>query len=146
MKMNPVVHFEMPSVNNKRVKKFYEAAFGWEMNQLGKDFGDYLLATTSPVDQKNMHKKKGAINGGFFKKGESGSVPHLVISVDNVAKHMAVVKKAGGKILGKPMDIPGIGTFVMFKDTEGNRVGMPQPSREKNRNTCRSQKIIRGSL
>ncbi len=75
-----------------------------------------------------MHKKKGAINGGFFQSGSYGTVPHLVIAVDNVKKHMDIVKKAGGKISGKPMDIPGIGKFVMLKDTEGNRIGMLQPS------------------
>jgi len=43
-------------------------------------------------------------------------------------KHIAVVKKAGGKILGKPMDIPGIGKFVMLTDLERNRVGMLEPA------------------
>lgn len=129
MKMNPVVHFEMPAKDRKRVKKFYETAFGWGMQQLGADFGDYLLATTTPVDKKGMHKKKGAINGGFFQIGEYGTVPHLVIGVGDLKKHMVIVKKAGGKILGKPMDIPGIGKFVMLKDTEDNRIGMLQPSR-----------------
>lgn len=129
MKMNPVVHFEMPAKDKKRVKKFYEVAFGWGMNQLGKDFGDYLLATTTPVDKNQMHLKKGAINGGFFQYGDKeGKIPHLVISVDDLKKHIVIVKKAGGKILGKPQDIPGIGQFVMFKDTEGNLVGMLQPS------------------
>lgn len=122
--MNPVVHFEMPAVNNKRVKKFYEKTFGWKMQQMGADFGNYLMATTSPVDKEGMHKKSGAINGGFYKKGKDGTVPHLVISVDDLKKHMEIVKKAGGKILGKPMDIPGIGKFVMFCDTEKNKVGM----------------------
>ena len=126
--MHPVVHFEMPSINKKRVKKFYETAFGWQMTQLGKDMEDYLLATTSPMDKNNMHKKKGAINGGFYQKGKQGSSTHFVISVDNLEKHIGVVKKAGGKIIGKPMDISGIGKFIMFKDTEGNRVGMLQPT------------------
>ncbi len=127
MKMNSVVHFEMPAKDRKRVKKFYETAFGWGMQQMGADFGDYLLAYTTPVDKKGVHKKKGAINGGFFQSGSYGTVPHLVIAVDDVKKHMAIVKKAGGKISGKPMDIPGIGKFVMLKDTEGNRIGMLQP-------------------
>lgn len=129
MKMNPVVHFEMPAKDRKRVKKYYESVFGWQMNQLGADMGDYLLATTSPVDKKGMHLKKGAINGGFYQKGVYGTVPHLVIAVDDLKKHIQLVKKAGGKILGKPMNIQGIGTFVMTKDTEGNRIGMLQPSR-----------------
>jgi predicted enzyme related to lactoylglutathione lyase len=33
-KMNPVVHFEMPAKDNKRVADFYTKAFGWKMNQL----------------------------------------------------------------------------------------------------------------
>jgi predicted enzyme related to lactoylglutathione lyase len=72
--MNPVVHFEMPAIDNKRVKRFYENVFGWKMTQLGKDMGDYILATTSPLDENNMHKNKGAINGGFYKKGKEGTV------------------------------------------------------------------------
>ncbi|KKQ37348.1 MAG: Glyoxalase/bleomycin resistance protein/dioxygenase, partial [Candidatus Woesebacteria bacterium GW2011_GWA1_37_7] len=42
--------------------------------------------------------------------------------------HMKIVKKAGGKLTGKPMDIPGIGKFIMIKDSEGNRVGILQPT------------------
>jgi predicted enzyme related to lactoylglutathione lyase len=128
-KMNPVVHFEMPAEDNARASKFYETAFGWQMQQMGEEMGGYLLATTTPVDERTQRAKEpGAINGGFFKKGEYGSVPHLVIAVDNLAELMETVKKAGGEVQGEPMDIPGVGKFVMIKDTEGNRVGMLQPS------------------
>ncbi len=37
------------------------------------------------------------------------------------------VAEAGGKVLGDPVDIPGVGTYVSFTDTEGNRVSMLQP-------------------
>lgn len=127
-KMNPVVHFEMPAEDKARVKKFYESAFGWQMTQLGAEMGDYLLATTSPVDKNNMHINKGAINGGFYQKGPQGTMPHIVISVDDLRQSIEAVKKAGGAIEGKPINIPGIGEFIMFKDSEGNRVGMLQPS------------------
>jgi len=128
MKMNPVVHFEMPAGDKKRAEKFYETAFGWKMTLPGPEMGDYLLAGTTPVDKNNMAINPGAINGGFFNKGEYGSIPHFVISVDNLKKHIGIVKKNGGKITGKPMEIQGIGMFVMFRDTEGNNVGMLQPS------------------
>jgi len=127
MKMNPVIHFEMPYKEKKRLAKFYSKAFGWDMQMTGKEYGDYVLATTSPVDNKGMHKNKGAINGGFYPKGDYGTIPHVVISVDNLEAHMKMVKKAGGKIKGKPMEVPGIGMFVMIADSEGNRVGMLQP-------------------
>lgn len=54
-------------------------------------------------------------------------MPHVVISVEDILAHMEKVKNAGGKVEGEPMDIPGIGKFVMFLDTEGNRVCMLQP-------------------
>ena len=57
-KMNPVVHFEMPAEDKKRVAEFYTKVFGWKMNQLGSDMGDYLLANTSPMDENNMHVNK----------------------------------------------------------------------------------------
>ncbi len=131
MKMNPVVHFEMPAKNKKRVAKFYETAFGWKMQILGPEMGNYILATTSESDKKGFPKKPGMINGGFFEynpKKPGFSQPSVVISVDNLKKSMEIVKKPGGKVLDKPMDIPGIGMFVSFKDTEGNRVGMLQPA------------------
>ena len=125
-KMNPVVHFEMPYTDNARVAKFYKSAFGWDMQYL-PEMGSYVLATTSPVDKNQMHLKKGAINGGFYPKSKTAKTTHLVISVDNLEEHMKLVKKSGGKILGKPMDIPEVGKFVMCKDTEGNKIGMLQP-------------------
>lgn len=129
--MSSVVHFEMPAKNKKRVSGFYTKAFGWQMQQMGADMGNYVLAGTTQIDENNMPKTPGAINGGFFEyKNEPGfQYPHVVISVDDLEKSMKLVKKEGGKIFDKPMDIPGIGIYVSFQDTEGNHVGMLQPSR-----------------
>ncbi|OGK58976.1 glyoxalase [Candidatus Roizmanbacteria bacterium RIFCSPLOWO2_02_FULL_40_13] len=128
--MNPVVHFEMPSKDKKRTAEFYAKVFGWTMNQLGAEMGDYLLAGTTETDENNMVKTPGNINGGFFDyKDEDGfRQPHLVIAVDNLEESMKKVEEGGGKLIGKPMDIPGIGKYISFKDTEDNNVGMLQPS------------------
>jgi len=32
-------------------------------------------------------------------------------------------------VLGEPMEIPGVGPYVSFYDTEGNRVSLLQPQR-----------------
>jgi hypothetical protein len=40
---------------------------------------------------------------------------------------MDKVRRAGGNVLGEPMDIPGVGKYVSFMDPEGNRVSMLQP-------------------
>lgn len=111
--MNPVVHFEMPYANQNRVSKFYNSVFGWKMNDAGADMGHYVVAS---------------INGGFYRKSRSTNpYPSFVISVDNIEKAMTAIKKAGGKIISKPQDIPGVGLWSVFKDTEGNRVSILQP-------------------
>jgi len=128
-KMSPVVHFEMPYENPERLVKFYAQAFGWQMQKQGQEMGNYVIATTTETDENRMIKQPGAINGGFFpKKPDSpAQYPSLVIAVDDIKEWMKKVTDAGGKILGKPVEIPGIGLYVSFNDTEGNRVSMLQP-------------------
>lgn len=128
--MNSVVHFEIPADDRKRIANFYTKVFGWKTQQLGEDMGNYVLVTTTDSDE-NGPKKPGAINGGFFQKTDDkpAQYPSVVIAVDDIKEHMMNVEKSGGKVLGEPMDIPGVGLYVSFFDTEGNRVGMIQPTR-----------------
>jgi predicted enzyme related to lactoylglutathione lyase len=127
-KMNPVVHFEMPYGDHERMSKFYTTAFGWQMEKLGEEMGDYVLATTTETDENGMIKTPGAINGGFAPKSEVYNVPSVVISVDDIEESIKKVKEAGGEVLGVPVEIPGVGRYVMFHDTEGNKVSMLQPA------------------
>lgn len=131
-KISPVVHFEMPAENRKRMADFYTKVFGWKTEQLGPEMGDYVVVRTSDTDEKGHPKTPGNIGGGFYQKTENPEQNHpsVVIAVDDLKDSIAKVKKSGGKILGDPADIPGIGKYVSFKDTEGNRVGMLQPSQE----------------
>ena len=126
--MNPVVHFEMPATDRKRMAGFYSKAFGWQTQMLGPDMGDYVVVTTTETDE-NGPKKPGAINGGFFPKKDDlpAQYPAVVIAVDNIKESIGKVTQAGGKVLGEPMDIPGIGQYVSFYDTEGNRASILQP-------------------
>jgi predicted enzyme related to lactoylglutathione lyase len=127
--MNPVVHFEIPFDDGRRAAKFYHAAFGWQTKDLGKEMGHYVLATTTETDDRGP-KRAGAINGGFFPRKDDypQQYPSIVIAVDDIRSSMKKVKEAGGKVLGEPMDIPGIGQYVSFDDSEGNRVAMLQPT------------------
>ena len=127
-KMNPVVHFEMPASDRKRMADFYEKTFGWQTKLMGPEMGDYVVVTTTESDD-NGPKQPGAINGGFFVKKEDWPAqnPSVVIAVEDIKGSMKDVAKAGGKVLGDPMEIPGVGQYVSFMDTEGNRVAMMQP-------------------
>lgn len=129
-KMNPVVHFEMPADDSKRMADFYTAAFGWQTQELGPEMGGYVMVTTTETDDNGLPQQPGAINGGFYKKTEEipAQHPSLVIQVDDLEEAIQKVKQAGGHIVNEPDDIPGVGRFVYLADTEGNVVGMLQPS------------------
>ena len=129
LKMNPVVHFELPADNKKRMTDFYSTAFGWKTEQLGPEMGEYVLVTTSEVGEDHFPKQRGTINGGIYQKTDDPvlNYPSVVISVDDINESIQKLKKAGGKVLGEPMPIPGIGSFVSFIDTEGNRLSILQP-------------------
>lgn len=128
-KPNPVVHFEMPAEDRKRMSTFYGAAFGWRTQELGEQMGNYVLATTTETDE-NGPVRPGTINGGFYAKCDDMPAQHpsVVIAVDDIQESMQKVSQAGGKVLGEPMEIPGVGQYVSFLDTEGNRVSMLEPA------------------
>jgi len=127
--MNPVVHFEMPYDNKERLVKFYSQVFGWQMQKLGEEMGGYVTAATTETDEKRMIKKPGAINGGFYPKlPDAPAYPSVVIAVDDLKEAMKRVSDAGGKVLDESVEIPGIGLYVSFMDTEGNRVSLLQPT------------------
>jgi predicted enzyme related to lactoylglutathione lyase len=126
--MDSVVHFEMPYENRERMARFYQSAFGWQTQMLGEDMGKYVVATTTETGETGP-RKPGAINGGFYEKKSDWPMqyPSVVIAVDDVQRSSEKVRAAGGKVLGDPLDIPGVGRYVSFTDSEGNRVSMLQP-------------------
>ena len=131
--MNPVVHFEMPYDNRERLAKVYGSAFGWQTELLGEEMGKYVVATTTATGNDHRPKEPGAINGGFYAKKADwpAQYPSVVIAVDDIKDAAKKVKRAGGNVLGERVEIPGIGEYVAFTDTEGNRVAMLQPRSDK---------------
>ncbi len=137
--MNPVVHFEMGYNDKQRMVDFYASVFGWKPQMMGPQMGEYVVEQTTETDEKGMIKEPGRINGGFYKKTESPTshAPSVVVAVDDIRESMKKVESAGGKILGsldqsgkpvmEPQDIPGVGLWISFQDSEGNRVSMLQP-------------------
>ncbi len=128
--MNPVVHFELPYDDRERIARFYQSAFGWRLEMLGEEMGNYVLATTAETDAK-PGAPAGAINGGFFPRQAQlpAQHPSVVIAVQDMGTAMSGVAAAGGEVLGEPMEIPGVGRYVAFFDSERNRLAMLEPSR-----------------
>lgn len=139
MKMSPVVHFEMGYEDGQRMADFYSKVFGWKTQMMGSQMGNYIVAQTDETDDKNMLKEPGRINGGFYQKTQdpTSQAPSVVIAVEDINEAMKNIEAQGGKILGvldqngnrvmEPQEIPGIGLWMSFQDTEGNRASILQP-------------------
>jgi hypothetical protein len=127
--MNPVVHFELPYIDAKRIADFYRTTFGWNVTDLGESSGNYILAQTAVSDAKPGNPA-GSIDGGFYpvKPDWPAQYPSIVIGVDDINYATQKINANGGEVLGEPIEIPGFGLYVSFLDSEGNRNSIIQPS------------------
>ena len=123
--MDKVVHFEIPAENVERAKKFYSSIFNWNIADVPPEFGvGYSLVHTGEVDEKQMPKESGAINGGMFKRADDLKNPVIIINVEDVDDSMEKIKGAGGVIVREKRKVGDMGYVAYFKDTEGNVLGV----------------------
>lgn len=129
-KKYPVVHFEMPANDRKRMAEFYANVFGWETLMMGDEMGNYVVVTTADTDENGRPKNPGTINGGFFPRTDDNPNQHpsVVIAVDDIKEAIQKVKDSGGNVLNEPVEIPNIGWYTSFTDTENNLVSILQPA------------------
>ncbi len=113
---NPVVHFELLGKKPKRLRDFYSTVFDWKLTPI-KGI-DYALV--------NPGEKKG-INGGIGEINDELPKPigvAIYIEVKNPAAMLKSITKAGGKVILPVTKIPGMITYALFEDPEGNVVGI----------------------
>ena len=124
----------MPYEDKDRAAKFYQGVFGWQANMMGAEMGNYVVMTTTPLDEKTQRPKEpGQINGGMYHRNNDSQYPSFVIAVKDIREAMKKIAAAGGKVVGgskgdgEPDEIPGVGLYCSFIDTEGNRLSILQP-------------------
>ena len=135
--MNRVVHFEIHADDVERAKKFYSDVFGWQMQQMGQEFGNYVLVITGPgpdeIAAGKVTTENVGINGGLMKREgprAEGNGPNAfvcIIGVDDIDAYIAKIDAAGGVPQTDKMDVPGVGKLRYYHDTEGNMFGVIQP-------------------
>jgi predicted enzyme related to lactoylglutathione lyase len=123
--MDKVVHFEIPTDDLGRAKAFYGDIFDWQLQDM--DMGNnatYTIAMTVPVDDKQMPTEPGAINGGMMTRSPETSSPVITVGVDSIDDALKKIEAAGGSVVTPRTEIPGMGAYAYFTDTEGNTLGL----------------------
>jgi predicted enzyme related to lactoylglutathione lyase len=114
--MSAIVHFDVPTEDVERAKKFYSALFGWKFESF-PDMQYYLFTTT------NLDGSPG-VGGGMGKRMEPSQRMMNYFGVPSIDAAMKQVKSLGGKILSEKMAVPGMGFLANCMDTEGNMFGL----------------------
>ena len=123
--MSKVVHFEIPTDDLDRAKSFYGSVFGWELQTVPMNEGEYTSVITTDVDEQTQQPTEpGAINGGMFVRNEQVTSPVITIDVDGIDDALKQVEAEGGTTVTPRTAIPGMGAFAYFKDPEGNVLGL----------------------
>jgi predicted enzyme related to lactoylglutathione lyase len=123
--MDKVVHFEITTDDLGRAKEFYGSVFEWQLQDVDMGGGmTYTTVGTVPVDDKMMPTEPGAINGGMMQRSADIPTPVITVGVDAIDDTIKKIESAGGSVVTPRTEIPGMGAFAYFKDTEGNLLGL----------------------
>lgn len=116
IKIPKVVHFEINADNPLRAKSFYENVFNWKIEKWEGPMEYWVIDAGDEIEE--------GINGGLQKRVESEDQIFNYIKVPSVDKVSKKIEENGGKLVSTKIAVPGIGYFYMFKDTEGNKLGI----------------------
>jgi len=116
IKIPKVVHFEINADDPIRAKGFYENVFNWKIEKWEGPM-EYWVIDAGDENEEG-------INGGLQKREESKDQIFNYIKVPSVDKVSKKIEDNGGTVISPKITVPGIGYFYMFKDTEGNKLGI----------------------
>jgi len=123
--MDKVVHFEIPVDDTARAKEFYGSIFEWALTDADMGGGMvYTTAETVAIDENMRPKEPGAINGGIMKRTSDTPTPVITIQVDSIDEALKKIEAGGGSTVQPRTEIPNMGAFGYFKDSEGNTMGL----------------------
>jgi uncharacterized protein len=120
-----IVHFEIPSEDIERTKKFYTDLFGWQIEKWpGTDGSQLTSAAGQPMEYWMVtttdDKGNKAIGGGMMKRQMPEQQVTNYINVKSVDEYSSKVVKLGGKVVAPKKAVPGMGYFTLCLDTENN--------------------------
>ena len=124
--MPTIVHFEIPSDNLERTKKFYTELFGWKMEKMpGTDQREYWTFFTTTNDRGSSSgggegDELRTVSGGMMERQMLQEPIMIYIGVNSVTEYSNKVERLGGKVIKQKTEVPGYGWFAICTDTENN--------------------------
>ncbi len=123
--MPTIVHFEIPSDDIERSKKFYSQLFGWKIEKWpGTDNSQLTSAAGQPMEYwmvtTTADKGNKALGGGMMKRQMPEQQVTNYINVKSVDEYNSIVETLGGKVVAPKKAVPGMGYFALCVDTENN--------------------------
>jgi predicted enzyme related to lactoylglutathione lyase len=122
--MPTIVHFEIPSDNLERTKKFYTDLFGWKIEKMpGTDQREYWTFATTTNDKGGSNNGGGeqrTVSGGMLERQMPQEPIMIYIGIDSVTEYSNKVERLGGKVIKQKTEVPGYGWFAICTDTENN--------------------------
>lgn len=117
---NAVNWFEIYVEDMARAKTFYETVFGLELSQLpSPDAGEMW---TFPFEMGAPNASGSLIKHPEGQPGIGGTMVYF--QCEDVANEIGRVPGAGGSVMQDKTSIGDYGFIAMFRDTEGNMVGL----------------------
>ena len=120
MQKNAVSWFEIPVKNFETAKNFYRTIFDFDMPemQMGPNHMGILL------HDRDSGVGGAIVSGEWYEPSASGTLVYLSANPD-LSVVLDRVEAAGGTVLVPKTNIgEKMGYFAIFKDVEGNRVGL----------------------
>lgn len=114
--MPKVIHFEINVDDPIRAIKFYEGAFNWKIEKWEGPV-EYWTIDAGKDDEEG-------IGGGIQRREQPEDKIFNYIGVSSVDKYSKKIEESGGTLVSPKITVPGVGYFYMFKDTEGNKLGI----------------------
>ena len=108
---NPVIHFEIQVKDPETAQEFYRKLFDWDID------------ADNPMNYGVVDTKAGGINGGVTADPEAPRVL-IYVGVKDLRASLDRAESLGGKTVVPPTEIPGVVTFAMVSDLEGNQIGL----------------------
>ena len=113
------IWIELYTSDPDRSRAFYDDLFGWESQDMGAEFGNYLTFTKGGVQ----------IAGGMRNDGQSGAPDTwtVYLKADDAAAVAKATAAHGGQVIVEAMPVMDLGTMAVVADAGHAAVGVWQP-------------------